>query len=102
MNININLKDAFILSIFCILIVFIVLMVISLSVNLIRIFMYKQEDLSKTKYNSEMKKRLEENHNLKFDEIKDDDMLIAAFVASIDAIEENDNKTVRIKSIKRI
>ena len=102
MNININLKDAFILSIFCILIVFFVLMVISLSVNLIRIFMYKQEDLSKTKYTSEMKKRLEENHNLKFDEIKDDDMLIAAFVASIDAIEENDNKTVRIKSIKRI
>ena len=57
MNININLKDAFILSIFCILIVFIVLMVISLSVNLIRIFMYKQDDLSKTKYTSEMKKQ---------------------------------------------
>lgn len=102
MNINIDLKDAFILSVFCILIVFIVLMVISLSINLIRIFMYKQEDLSKTKCTSEMKKLLEENHNLKFDEIKDDDMLIAAFVASIDAVEENDNKTVRIKSIKKI
>lgn len=98
MNINIGLKEGFILSIFCILIVFIVLMIISLSVNLIRILMYKQQP----KYNSEDKKRLEENCNIKFEDIKDEDMLIAAFVASIDAIEEKDNKTVKIKRIREI
>lgn len=98
MDINIGLKEGFILSIFCILIVFIVLMIISLSVNLIRIFMYKQQP----KYNLEVKKRLEENCNVKFEDIKDEDMLIAAFVASIDAVEGNDNKTVKIKRIRDI
>ncbi len=98
MDINIGLKEGFILSIFCILIVFIVLMIISLSVNLIRIFMYKQQP----KYNLEVKKRLEENCNIKFEDIKDEDMLIAAFVASIDVVEGNDNKTVKIKRIREI
>lgn len=35
---EIGIKDAVILSIFCILIVFIILMVISLGINLIKIF----------------------------------------------------------------
>lgn len=98
MDINIGLKEGFILSIFCILIVFIVLIIISLGVNLIRIFMYKQQP----KYNSEVKKCLEGNHNIQFEDIKDEDMLIAAFIASIDAVEENDNKTVKIKRIRQI
>ena len=34
---------------------------------------------------------------IKFEDIDDEDMLIAAFVASIDSVEENDNKSVRIK-----
>lgn len=101
---DIGIKDAVILSIFCILIVFIILMVISLGINLIKIFLNsKSRTISdKEEYVREVKKHLEDNHKIKFEDIDDEDMLIAAFVASIDSVEENDNKSVRIKSIKRL
>ncbi len=97
---NITLRDAFILSISCILIVFIVLMIISLGVNIIKIFLYRKRNESDVSNVSEIKKQLESSSKIKFEDIKDDDMLIAAFVASIDAVGDDDNKTVRIKSIK--
>lgn len=100
MNMNITLRDAFILSISCILIVFIVLMIISLGVNIIKIFLYRKRNESDVSNVSEIKKQLESSSKIKFEDIKDDDMLIAAFVASIDAVGDDDNKTVRIKSIK--
>ncbi|EIA26362.1 hypothetical protein SFB5_274G2 [Candidatus Arthromitus sp. SFB-5] len=59
-------------------------------------------DHKKEEYVREVKKHLEDNHKIKFEDIDDEDMLIAAFVASIDSVEENDNKSVRIKSIKRL
>lgn len=102
---EIGIKDAVILSIFCILIVFIILMVISLGINLIKIFLYSKSkiiDHKKEEYVREVKKHLEDSHKIKFEDIDDEDMLIAAFVASIDSVEENDNKSVRIKSIKRL
>lgn len=103
MNINIDFKDACILSIFCILIVFIVLIVISLSINLIRIFIYRHENISNLR---SRKKNSQLNNDLNFKSEKieenDDSMLIAAFVASIDAVDGNNNKTVRIKSIRQI
>lgn len=102
MNVSIGLKDAIILSIFCVLIVFIVLIVISVITNLIRIFVYRLRSTNETEKNLDIKKHLQENCNVKFDDIKDDDMLIAAFVASIDAVEKNNNKTVKIKSIKKM
>lgn len=102
MNIDITFKDAFILSIFCILIVFIVLMVISLGINVIKIFIAKKSNDSDVTNTTEIKKQLESNDRIKFEDIKDEEMLIAAFVASIDAVGDNDNKTVRIKKIKRL
>lgn len=103
MNININLKDACILSIFCILIVFIILIVISLSINIIRIFVYRRENISNLKINPEVSSQLSDDLNLKSEIIEEDEsMLIASFVASIDAVDGNDNKTVKIKSIRQI
>ena len=102
MNLSIGLKDAFIFSMFCILIVFIVLIVISVITNLIRIVVYRLRSVNETEKNLDIKKHLQETCNVKFEDIKDDDMLIAAFVASIDAVENNDNKTVKIKSIKKL
>lgn len=102
MNIDITFKDAFILSIFCILIVFIVLMVISLGINVIKIFIAKNSNDSNITNTAEIKKQLEKNDRINFEDIKDDDMLIAAFVASIDAVGDDDNKTVRIKKIKEL
>lgn len=102
MNINIGLIDACILSIFCILIVFIVLIIVSMSVNLIKILVYKQRNISKTEYKDNVREQLKERDNIKFDEIKDESMLIAAFVASIDAVDGDDNKTVRVKKINQI
>lgn len=100
---EIGIKDAVILSIFCILIVFIVLMVISLGVNLVKIFLHSNNRISdKKKYVREVKKHIEDNHKIRFEDIDDENMLIAAFVASIDLVDEKDNKRVRIKSIKRL
>ncbi|BAK81580.1 OadG family protein [Candidatus Arthromitus sp. SFB-rat-Yit] len=100
---DIGIKDAVILSIFCILIVFIVLMVISLGVNLVKIFLYSNNKISdKEKYVREVKKHIEDNHKIRFEDIDDENMLIAAFVASIDLVDEKNNKRVRIKSIKRL
>lgn len=103
MDINISLIDALILSVFCILIVFIVLMIISLGVNLIKIFFYRKSNVAVNRESiKEVKKHLEDKCAIKFEDIDDEDMLIAAFVASIDAVEENDGKTVKIKSIKKM
>lgn len=102
MNINIGLIDACIISIFCILIVFIVLIIVSMSVNLIKILVYRQRNILKTEYKDNVREQLRENDNIKFDEIKDESMLIAAFVASIDAVDGDDNKTVRVKKINQI
>lgn len=99
---NIGLMDTFILSIFCILIVFIVLIVISVTTNLVRIVVNKVRSVNEREKNLDIKKHLQETCNVKFEDIKDDDMLIAAFVASIDAVEGNNNKTVKIKSIKKL
>lgn len=102
MNVQIDLKFALIISVLCILVVFIVLIVISFGVNLISIILYKINLNKNTKDSIEVKKYVEESTNIKFDDIKDEDMLIAAFVASIDAVEGKDNRTVKIKSIKRL
>lgn len=102
MDINIELIDAGILSIFCILIVFIVLIIVSMSVNLIKILVYRQRNIAKTEYKDNVREQLKENDNIKFDEIKDESMMIAAFVASIDAVDGDNNKTVKVKKIKRI
>lgn len=59
MNINNELTNAFILYVFGILILFIVLIVISLSINIVRIVLYKCESISKPKDNSKMKNFLE-------------------------------------------
>lgn len=102
MNVQIDLKFALIISVLCILVVFIVLIFISFGVNLISIILYKINLNKNTKDSIEVKKYVEESTNIKFDDIKDEDMLIAAFVASIDAVEGKDNRTVKIKSIKRL
>lgn len=102
MNVQVDLKFALIISVLCILVVFIVLIVISFGVNLISIILYKINLNKNTKDSIEVKKYVEESTNIKFDDIKDEDMLIAAFVASIDAVEGKDNRTVKIKSIKRL
>ncbi len=102
MDTNIEVMNAFMLSVFCILIVFVILIIISLSINLIKIVIYKCESVFKETENFEFKKSLERDYSIKFEEINDEDMMIAAFVASIDAVGNEDNKTVKIKSIKRI
>ena len=102
MNIYVDLKFALIISVLCILVVFIVLIFISFSVNIINIILYKKKLSEDNKKSVEIKKSIEETTNIKFENIKDEDMLIAAFVASIDAVEGKDNKTVKIKSIKRM
>ncbi len=102
MDVYIDLKFALMISVLCILVVFIVLMFISFGVNLINIILYKKKLNEDNKKSIEVKKSIEQNTNIKFEDIKDEDTLIAAFVASIDAVEGKDNKTVKIKSIKRM
>ncbi len=102
MDVHVDLKLALIISVLCILVVFIVLIFISFGVNLISIIIYKRKLYQDSKNSIKVKKYMEENTNIKFDDIKDEDMLIAAFVASIDAVEGKDNKIVKIKSIKRL
>lgn len=59
MNINNELTNAFIFYVFGILMVFIILIIVSLGINIVRIVLYKCESFSKSRDDSEMKKSLE-------------------------------------------
>lgn len=103
MNTTIGFMDSVFISIFCIIIVFIILSIIATIVSLFKIFTvkkYENLDINKEVYSKD--KIIKSCENIDFEDIEDEEMRIAAFVASIDAVCDEDNKTVRIKSIREV
>ena len=90
----INFGDASLMSVLCILIVFLILIVISLIVSL---FKFKKQKPTPAPTLPLVKT----NEQIKLEDIKDPDMMVAALVASID-YHDAVKKDVKIKSIKEI
>lgn len=98
-NINIGIVDALIFSLVAIVIVFAILILIVLAVNLLAKVKFKEnkkeENVSAQPVQNTVKK-------LSVEDIKDEDMMLAALVATAEFVEETKEKDARLVSIKQI
>ena len=90
---NISVGEGSVLSLIAILIVFVILVVIIFFVWLLSNIKFKEETPAKSVSN--VKK-------LTIDDIKDEDMMVAALVATADFVDETKQKDARLVSIKKI
>jgi hypothetical protein len=90
MSILQDFANGLIMSLFSIILVFIILYLLTLSVSLLK----KTKEVPKESIK-------QSNHSLKIEDITDPDMMVAALVASID-YQESTKKDVRLVSIKEI
>ena len=96
-NIDIKLGEGALFSIVAILIVFIILFIIIISVSLLSRIKFKEKKKAEPVLNTNTASR-----KLTIDDIKDDDMMVAALVATAEFVEETKEKDARLVSIKQI
>lgn len=96
-NIDMNALEGLLFSLIAILIVFIVLVIIILCVNLLSKIHFKE-----TKEKKEESTSSSVQKKLTIDDIKDEDMMVAALIATIEFVEETKEKDARLVSIKQI
>ena len=97
-NIDIKFGEGLLFSIFAIIIVFVVLALLVVLINLLSTIKFKEEKKEEVTAPvvSEAKKKFT------IDDIKDEDMMVAALVATADFIEETKKTDARVVSIKQI
>ena len=89
-----TLSDGLLISLFSIIVVFLILGFVALSISLLK-YLVIEKKVTEPKEITQIKK------SISLSNIKDEDMMVAALVASIDYYNEI-NKDVRIVSIKEI
>ncbi|MCR5422669.1 MAG: OadG family protein [Bacilli bacterium] len=94
---NISFVEGLLFSLVAILIVFLVLVLIILCVTLLSKFKFKE----KTKEPA-VTPAVQSTKKLTIDDIKDEDMMVAALVATAEFVEEVGEKDARLVSIKQI
>lgn len=92
---NITLIDALTITLICMLTVFIVLYLITMIIGLFKFIQIKQVN------KDEIKSEIPTEKSLQIEDIKDEDMMVAAIVATIDYSNDT-KKDIRLKSIKQI
>ena len=96
-NIDITVGEGLLFSLVAIVIVFVVLFIIIFCVYLLSKFNFGKKEKKATQgvTNSQTKK-------LTIDDIEDDDMMVAALIATAEFVEETKQKDARLVNIKRI
>ncbi len=97
-NIDINALEGLLFSLIAIVIVFVILIVLVLCVNLLSKIKFKEE----VKKPVAVKKAANVAKKLTIDDIKDEDMMVAALIATAEFVEETKEKDARLVSIKQI
>lgn len=95
---NIQLGEGALFSIVAILIVFIVLVLIIACVTLLSKVKFKEKEVKQTV----APVMAASTKKLTIDDIKDEDMMVAALVATAEYVEETKEKDARLVSIKQI
>lgn len=100
---DIKIGEAILIAIISILIVFAVLFIIIIIINILQkvLFTKKSDKTGKVVENVKTEKQTSVNKTVKNTEIKDEDMMVAALIATIDYTNET-KKDVRLVSIKQI
>lgn len=105
MNVNMSFFEGLQLSVISILIVFVLLYLISLVLSTFKL-VFKEKTIEKKvapKAVASSAKTIVNTQGITFDELeKNQDMLVAAMVASMEASGENKNNNFKIVSIKQI
>lgn len=95
-NIDIKFTEGLIFSLVAILIVFAVLLIIILFVALLSKIKFKSKAVAKPSVKAAPVKKLT------IEDIKDEDMMVAALIATAEFVEETKQRDARLVSIKRI
>ena len=93
---NISFVEGLLFSLVAILIVFVVLVLIILCVTLLSKIKFKEKEKTSAAAPVQTTKKLT------IDDIKDEDMMVAALVATAEFVEEVGEKDARLVSIKQI
>ena len=97
-HINIGIVDTLLFSLVAICIVFLVLIFLVLCVNLLSKIKFKEEKKEEPVF----QKAVANNKKLTIEDIKDEDMMVAALIATAEFVEETKEKDARLVSIKQI
>ena len=97
-NIDIKITDGLLFSLIAIVIVFIILFALVACVTLLSKIKFKEE----VKKPVAVKKATSANKKLTIEDIKDEDMMVAALIATAEYVEETKEKDARLVSIKQI
>lgn len=95
-NVDISFSEALVFSLVAIAIVFLMLVVLVFCIKLISLIKFKDTSEKKQDVAPVASKKLT------IDDIKDEDMMVAALVATADFVEETKCKDARLVSIKEI
>lgn len=98
-NIDITFGEGALFSIIAIAIVFIILCVIILCVTLLSKIKFKEKE---TKTVAPVATANTNTSKLTIDDIKDEDMMVAALIATAEFVDETKEKDARLVSIKQI
>ena len=97
-NVDIKITDGLLFSLIAIVIVFIILIALVACVTLLSKIKFKEE----VKKPVAVKKATSVNKKLTIEDIKDEDMMVAALIATAEYVEETKEKDARLVSIKQI
>ena len=97
-NVDIKITDGLLFSLIAIVIVFIILAALVACVTLLSKIKFKEE----VKKPVAVKKATSANKKLTIEDIKDEDMMVAALIATAEHVEETKEKDARLVSIKQI
>lgn len=97
-NVDIKLTEGLLFSLVAIAIVFTILIVLVMCVTLLSKIKFKEE----VKKPVAVKKPANVTKKLTIDDIKDEDMMVAALIATAEFVEETKEKDARLVSIKQI
>lgn len=97
-NVDIKLTEGLLFSLVAIAIVFVILIVLVMCVTLLSKIKFKEE----VKKPVAVKKTANVAKKLTIDDIKDEDMMVAALIATAEFVEETKEKDARLVSIKQI
>ena len=98
-NVDINISEGSVFSIIAILIVFCILLFLVLTVELLAKFKIGKKPQVKQE---EVQAPIVEHKRITIEDIKDEDMMVAALIATAEFVEETKETDARLVSIKQI
>ena len=98
-NVDINISEGSVFSIIAILIVFTILLFLVLTVELLAKFKIGKKPQEKQE---EVQAPIVEYKRITIEDIKDEDMMVAALIATAEFVEETKETDARLVSIKQI